>query len=311
MRLQEIPALAGLKVRTNQGHPICSPDFAFVITYAIPSKCPVYVELPVKLKWTIRLKFPYIFIWFLEFLFQKVLKHCKWQQLWLITRVSSLFHWLISSTMRNFFFFFLKFLFQNVFKHCKWDQLWLKTRLRSMFFHALVDLVYNAKKKLFLMSKRPWWKAWLRRTFRPLLWINPRIRQCQCPSHSSLATTFFVTLLVAAILSFNDNCTPAELPRPACRQNIFSTFVNPITVKNYLIAGFFDNEGPEECSSWQVNNSILGANGPHLKQYVAPYHVHAVMYQWQPKSRFPLEFCAHCLKWHNNIPLDPLYFAKW
>jgi len=136
-----------------------------------------------------------------------------------------------------------------------------------------------------------------------------RIRQC--PSHSALATTFFVTLLVAAILSFNDNCTPAELPRPACRQNIFSTFVNPITVKNYLIAGFFDNEGPEECSSWQVNNSILGANGPHLKQYVAPYHVHAVMYQWQPKSRFPLEFCAHCLKWHNNIPLDPLYFAKW
>lgn len=94
MRLQEIPALAGLKVRTNQGHPICSPDFAFVITYAIPSKCPVYVELPVKLKWTIRLKFPYIFIWFLEFLFQKVLKHCKWQQLWLITRVRSLFHWL-------------------------------------------------------------------------------------------------------------------------------------------------------------------------------------------------------------------------
>ena len=92
-----------------------------------------------------------------------------------------------------------------------------------------------------------------------------RIRQCQCPSHSALATTFFVTLLVAAILSFNDNCTPAELPRPACRQNIFSTFVNPITVKNYLIAGFFDNEGPEECSSWQVNNSILGANGPHFK----------------------------------------------
>ena len=131
MRLQEIPALAGLKVRTNQGHPICSPDFAFVITYAIPSKCPVYVELPVKLKWTIRLKFAYIFIWFLEFLFQKVLKHCKWQQLWLITRV------------------------------------------RSMFFHALVDLVYNAKKKLFLMSTRPWWKAWLRRTFRPLFWINP------------------------------------------------------------------------------------------------------------------------------------------
>jgi hypothetical protein len=84
-------------------------------------------------------------------------------------------------------------------------------------------------------------------------------------------------LLVAAILSFNDNCTPAELPRPACRQNIFSTFVNPITVKNYLIAGFFDNEGPEECSSWQVNNSILGANGPHLKQYVPPYHVHAVV----------------------------------
>ena len=108
MRLQEIPALAGLKVRTNQGHPICSPDFAFVITYAIPSKCPVYVELPVKLKWTIRLKFPYIFIWFLEFLFQKVLKHCKWQQLWLITRVRSLFHWLISSTMRNFFFFFFE-----------------------------------------------------------------------------------------------------------------------------------------------------------------------------------------------------------
>lgn len=271
MRLQEIPALAGLKVRTNQGHPICSPDFAFVITYAIPSKCPVYVELPVKLKWTIRLKFPYIFIWFLEFLFQKVLKHCKWQQLWLITRVRSLFHWLISSTMRK--------------KNCSWcpqghDEKHGWDGLFAPFFGLIL-----------------------------LHTLCTRIRQC--PSHSALATTFFVTLLVAAILSFNDNCTPAELPRPACRQNIFSTFVNPITVKNYLIAGFFDNEGPEECSSWQVNNSILGANGPHLKQYVPPYHVHAVMYQWQPKSRFPLEFCAHCLKWHNNIPLDPLYFAKW
>jgi hypothetical protein len=168
MRLQEISALAGLKVRTNQGHPICSPDFAFVITYAIPSKswCPVYVELPVKLKWTITLKFAYIFIWFLEFLFQKVYKALQMTAVMIDN--SSSFHvlpclgsWLISSTIRK--------------KNCSWcpqghDEKHGWDGLFAPFFGLIL-----------------------------LHTLCTRIRQC--PSHSALA----------------------EFPRPACRQNIFST----------------------------------------------------------------------------------------